>query len=110
MIWHEPLPGSGRPVVVPGRSSLVQLIFTLALALLLSALTVHFRDIRDLLVEPADVLVLRDADHLSVLSMPTASRGSSGSFNLNPFFHLAVSYQEILFFHGPFGPSGAGCS
>ena len=22
-------------------------------------------------------------------------------FNLNPFTHLAVSYQEILFFHGP---------
>ena len=26
----------------------------------------HFRDIRDILVEPADVLVLRDADHLPV--------------------------------------------
>jgi lipopolysaccharide transport system permease protein len=23
--------------------------------------------------------------------------------NLNPFTHLAVSYQEILFFDGPFG-------
>ena len=46
-------------------SSLVQLILTLGLALILSALTVHFRDIRDILVEPADVLVLRDADHLS---------------------------------------------
>ena len=23
-------------------------------------------------------------------------------FNLNPFFHLSVSYQEILFFHDPF--------
>jgi lipopolysaccharide transport system permease protein len=23
-------------------------------------------------------------------------------FNLNPFFHLSVSYQEILFFPGPF--------
>jgi ABC-type polysaccharide/polyol phosphate export permease len=22
---------------------------------------------------------------------------------LNPFAHLAISYQEILFFHGPFG-------
>jgi ABC-type polysaccharide/polyol phosphate export permease len=24
-------------------------------------------------------------------------------FRFNPFFHLAVSYQEVLFFHGPFG-------
>ena len=24
-------------------------------------------------------------------------------FNLNPFTHLAMSYQEILFFNGPFG-------
>jgi ABC-type polysaccharide/polyol phosphate export permease len=23
--------------------------------------------------------------------------------NLNPFTHLAVSYQEILFYRGPFG-------
>jgi lipopolysaccharide transport system permease protein len=23
--------------------------------------------------------------------------------NLNPFMHLAVSYQEILYFEGPFG-------
>ena len=32
--------------------------------LMLSALTVHFRDIKDILGEPADVLVLRHADHL----------------------------------------------
>ncbi len=43
----------------------VQFLFTLACALILSALTVHFRDIRDILLEPADALVLRDADHLS---------------------------------------------
>jgi ABC-type polysaccharide/polyol phosphate export permease len=24
-------------------------------------------------------------------------------FDLNPFTHLAISYQEILFFPGPFG-------
>ena len=23
-------------------------------------------------------------------------------FKWNPFFHIAVSYQEVLFFHGPF--------
>ena len=39
-------------------------IFTTALALILAALTVHFRDIRDILGERADAVVLRDADHL----------------------------------------------
>jgi ABC-type polysaccharide/polyol phosphate export permease len=24
-------------------------------------------------------------------------------FNYNPFYHFAVSYQELLFFPGPFG-------
>jgi ABC-type polysaccharide/polyol phosphate export permease len=24
-------------------------------------------------------------------------------FNLNPFFHIAAAYQEVLFFPGPFG-------
>ncbi len=57
-------------------SMLVQLIFTLGCALLLSALTVHFRDIRDILGQPADVLVLRDADHLPV---PDAIRRHAGS-------------------------------
>ena len=28
---------------------------------------------------------------------------TSRCFDLNPFTHLAVSYQEILFFHGPVG-------
>jgi hypothetical protein len=53
---------------------LVQLVLTLGLALMLSALTVHFRDIKDILSQPADVLVLRDADHLP--DAPGAARAS----------------------------------
>ena len=53
-------------------------------------------------VERADVLVLRHADHLPVVPGRTSS-GTSALFDLNPFTHLAVSYQEILFFHGPVG-------
>ena len=30
-------------------------------------------------------------------------------FDLNPFTHLAISYQEILFFNGP-SATGGGCS
>ena len=48
------------PVIV-----LVQLVFTIGLALFLSALTVHFRDLKDLLGNLLHAVVLRDADHLS---------------------------------------------
>jgi lipopolysaccharide transport system permease protein len=80
---------------------LVQLIFTSALALFLSALTVHFRDIRDLLTNLlmfwffATPIIYPWQD-------PNVSR-FKWLFDLNPFTHLAVSYQEILFFYGPVG-------
>jgi len=79
------------PVVV-----LIQLIFTLGLALGLAALTVHFRDIRDLLT---NVLTLWFfvTPIIYPYFLPTVSRFLT-LFRLNPFYHLAVSYQEILFF------------
>src|SRR5215831_5063279 len=90
---HFPNPWSlpWFPVVV-----LVQLIFTLGLALALSALTVHFRDIRDLL---ANVLTLWffATPIIYPYFLPTVERYLT-LFRLNPFYHLAVSYQEILFF------------
>jgi len=75
---------------------LVQLIFTLGLALALSALTVHFRDIRDLL---ANVITLWffATPIIYPYFMPSVGR-FLWLFRLNPFYHLAVSYQEILFF------------
>ena len=60
------------PVVV-----FVQVLLSTALAFVLSALTVHFRDIKDILGEPADVLVLRDADHLPDGRGPDLRPGSS---------------------------------
>ena len=53
-------------------------------------------------VEPADVLVLCDADHLPV-PVQAPERSRRRFLNLNPFAHLAILYQEILFFPGPFG-------
>ena len=80
---------------------LVQLIFTVGLALALAALTVHFRDIRDIL---ANVLMLWFfATPIIYPGIRRKCCRTSRFFNLNPFTHLAVSYQEILFFHGPFG-------
>lgn len=79
------------PVVV-----LVQLIFTLACALLLSALTVHFRDLRDLL---SNLLTLWFfATPIIYPYFRTGVEQYSWIFKPNPFFHLAVSYQESLFF------------
>jgi lipopolysaccharide transport system permease protein len=78
----------------------VQLLFTTALALMLSALTVHFRDIRDLL---ANVLTLWFFATPIIYSWTQENvRAYKSLFDLNPFTHLAISYQEILFF-GPVG-------
>ncbi len=79
---------------------LVQLVFTLGLGLVLSALTVHFRDIRDLL---ANILMLWFfATPIIYPWFQPNVRRFRLLFNVNPFTHLAVSYQEILFY-GPVG-------
>ncbi len=100
MIYYRHYPDWGDliwfPVVV-----LVQLIFTLGLTLMLSALTVHFRDIRDLL---ANLITLWFFSTPIIYYYKMESVQSFGwLFNFNPFFHLAVSYQELLFFPGKFG-------
>jgi homopolymeric O-antigen transport system permease protein len=80
---------------------IVQLIFSCALALLLAALTVHFRDIRDIL---ANVLMLWFfATPIIYPWFQPNVQQYHWLFNINPFTHLAVSYQEILFFKGPIG-------
>ena len=83
------------PVVI-----LVQLILSLGLGLLLSALTVHFRDLKDLL---ANLLTLWF--FCTPIIYPMSMLPANGRFlmNLNPFAHIAISYQEILFYDGPFG-------
>ena len=88
----------------------VQFLLTLGLGLFLAALTVHFRDIRDLL---ANLLTLWFFATPIIYPMSlVAERGPRfGSLpplgkvlmDLNPFAHLAISYQEILFYDGPFG-------
>jgi lipopolysaccharide transport system permease protein len=102
LVYYELFGESGRialhlgelvwfPVVV-----VVQLVFTVALALFVSALTVHFRDIRDIL---ANVLTLWFfATPIIYPWFAEPVQGFHGWLNLNPFTHLAVSYQEILFF------------
>jgi lipopolysaccharide transport system permease protein len=80
----------------------VQFIFTLACALILSALTVHFRDIRDIL---SNILTLWFfATPIIYPWFQPSVQQFHVFFDINPFTHLAVSYQEILFFNsGPVG-------
>jgi len=94
---HYPDPGDlwFFPLVI-----LIQLIFTLGLALILSALTVHFRDIRDLLSNLLTFWFF--ATPIIYFYRMQSVEQFRWLFNLNPFFHLSVSYQEILFFHDPF--------
>jgi lipopolysaccharide transport system permease protein len=100
LILYQRWPDAGDLVWFPIAVA-IQLVFTASLALLVAALTVHFRDIRDLLT---NILLLwffstpiiyywrqENVQRFKVL------------FDLNPFTHLAISYQEILFFTGPVG-------
>jgi lipopolysaccharide transport system permease protein len=83
------------PVVV-----LVQALLTTGFALILSALTVHFRDIRDIL---GNLLTFWFFATPIIYPMTQAPGFARQFLNLNPFTHLAISYQEILFYPGPFG-------
>jgi len=83
------------PVVVA-----VQLVLSVGLALVFSALTVHFRDVKDLLAN-----LMTFWFFATPIIYPMGMAGGLGKrlLDLNPFTHLAVSYQEILFYPGPFG-------
>jgi lipopolysaccharide transport system permease protein len=78
----------------------VQFVLTLGLALVLSALTVHFRDIRDIL---SNLLTLWFFATPIIYPWWEAPPPARRFLDLNPFTHLAISYQEVLFFDGPFG-------
>jgi lipopolysaccharide transport system permease protein len=79
---------------------LVQLVLTLGFALILSALTVHFRDLRDILSNLMTFWFFATPIIYSYLMIkPEVMR----FLNLNPFTHLAITYQEILYFPGPVG-------
>ena len=78
---------------------LVQLVLTVGLALLLSSLSVHFRDIRDLL---GNVLTLWLFATPIIYPYSQAPERYRWVLDLNPFTHLAVAYQAILFSPAPY--------
>ena len=93
-----PLPALARPArprCSPGPAAHpVELVFTLGLALFVSALTVHFRDIQRHPVPPAAPVVLRHAGALPLRRVPGAH---ARVLRLNPMAHVVVSYQQTLF-------------
>jgi lipopolysaccharide transport system permease protein len=78
----------------------VQLILTLGFALILSALTVHFRDLRDIL---SNLVTFWFFATPIIYVYMTMKPNVLWWLNLNPFTHLAITYQEILYFPGPVG-------
>jgi lipopolysaccharide transport system permease protein len=100
LVYHQRVPHLSSlawfPVVV-----LVQLIFTLALALIVSALTVHFRDVKDILQNVVTFWFFA-TPIIYPMAMVT-EKGFKLFLDVNPMTHVIVSYQEILFFTGGFG-------
>jgi lipopolysaccharide transport system permease protein len=93
LLWKGRLGWSALLLPVP---MLIQLVFTLGLALFVSALTVHFRDIQNIL---SHVL------HLWFFATPVLyAYPDSGPLHTllrwNPMTHVIVAYQELLFFGG----------
>ena len=79
---------------------LVQLVLTIGLSLLLSAMTVHFRDLKDLV---GNVLTLWFFATPIIYPIVEAPQGIRWWLNLNPMTHIMISYQDVLFVPGPYG-------
>ena len=87
------------PVVV-----FTQLLLTIGVALVVSALTVHFRDLKDLLTNLMTLwFFATPIIYPMQLATETGGGLSKTVLDLNPFTHLVISYQELLFYDGPFG-------
>jgi lipopolysaccharide transport system permease protein len=78
---------------------MVQLVLTLGLSLLIASLTVHFRDLRDLL---SNLMTLWFFGTPIIYPLSRAPESARWILNLNPFTHLAVAYQDVLFRVEPF--------
>jgi len=76
---------------------LVQLIMSVGLALFVSALTVHFRDVQNIL---SHLLHLWFFATPVLYAYPTVRPGLRALLRLNPMTHVVVSYQQLLFVGG----------
>jgi ABC-type polysaccharide/polyol phosphate export permease len=107
LIWYQrPLDLSGLAVFPLAVA--IQLIMTIGFALILSALTVHFRDIRDILSNLMTFWffatpIIYPYFLFEDPKNPGHEVWQAHLLKFNPFTHLAITYQEILFFPGPVG-------
>jgi len=99
LIYYRRLPDLDGLLWFP-VAMLVQLVLSIALALIVSALAVHFRDIRDIL---SNVLTLWFFSTPIIYWIKEAPGLGKRVLDYNPMTHLIVTYQEILFFDGPVG-------
>jgi ABC-type polysaccharide/polyol phosphate export permease len=76
----------------------VQLVLTVGLALFLSALTVHFRDIQNILTHVLHLWFFATPVIYSYAAIPAGSPLRQ-ALRLNPMTHVMVTYQQVLF-HG----------
>ncbi len=91
----DPLELLWFPVIV-----LVQLALLVGLSLFAAALTVHFRDLKDIL---GNLLTLWFFATPIIYPMTEAPAKFRWLLNLNPMTLHAISYQEVLFYIGPHG-------
>jgi ABC-type polysaccharide/polyol phosphate export permease len=75
---------------------LVQLVLSLGLALFLSALTVHFRDILSILTHVLHLWFFATPIIYSYAALPETSL-LRRVLRLNPMTHVVVTYQQMLF-------------
>jgi ABC-type polysaccharide/polyol phosphate export permease len=106
LVWFQ------RPVDLAGLvwfpvAVVVQLVLSLGFAFLLSALTVHFRDLKDILGNLMTFWFFSTPIIYPFLDPATGAEAFTGwtamLLKLNPFTHLAITYQEILYFPGEVG-------
>jgi len=107
LLWYQRPLNASELAIFPVAVA-VQLVLTLGFALILSALTVHFRDIRDILSNLLTFWffatpIIYPYFIFEDPANPGHEVWQAKLLKLNPFTHLAISYQEILFFPGPVG-------
>jgi len=91
MVWNDRLTPVALLFVLP---LLVQFVLALGLALMLSALTVHFRDLGNIL---GHLFRLWFFGSPILYLYGTTTGGLRDLLRANPMSHIIVSYQQILF-------------
>ena len=93
LAWHGKLSWMALALPLP---MLVQLVLSLGLALLLSALSVHFRDILNILGHVLHLWFFATPIIYSYAMIPEAG-ALRRVLRLNPMTHVIVTYQQMLF-------------